>query len=298
MMMRSFPAGILLFPVAVTIYRNALIRFTSTSLLALICNYKYGILAVILTGPLWAQNGSSVQIPADKGALSNSGKFQPKDPSGTPAPDPRGRLAELGIKLDGEKVQIGLVQLDRKTRAVSFPAKVHAKEGIIEYVVVHAKGKVHETLFVTDALPHDIHLACLLAGWGNSTLSAPSPVIIEASWETNGPPRCEPIENLVAFAKDHPQAAHAGRLASGAWTYQGSIVDSAGFAATREGSIISVINDPAALAGNPRPGSDDDTLHVPNAALLPQPGIPVRITLRPAPVPTQPSSKHTVPKNP
>lgn len=283
---------------AVTFYPKTLLLFTPNSPLALIFNCRYCLFALILTGPLLGQNENPVQIPADKGALSNSGKFQPKDVSGTPAPDPRSRVAELGIKIDGEDVKIGLVQLDRKTRAVSFPAKVHALEGIIEYVVVHTNGKVHETLFVTDALPHDIHLACLLAGWGKSTIKTPSSVIIEATWETNGPPRCEPIENLVAFAKDHPQATQAGRLALGPWMYHGSIVDSAGFAATREGSIISVINDPAALAGNPRPGSDDDTLHVPNAALLPQPGIPVRITLRPAPALIQPSFKQTDPKNP
>ena len=67
----------------------------------------------------------------------------------------------------------------------------------------------------------------------------------------------------------------------GAWTYHGSTIDAAGFAATREGSIIALINDPAALVTNPRPGRDDDTLHVPNTAKLPVPGVPVKIILRP-----------------
>lgn len=250
--------------------------------------WKYGVLALLLVR-LSAQDGGPAQVPADKGGLSSSGKFQPKGEPGTAAPDPMTRLAELGIKLDGEIVKIGLVQLDRKTRAVSFPAKVHAVEGVIEYVVVHANGKIHETLFVTDALPHDIHLACLLAGWGKASPGTPSPVIIEASWETNGPPRCERIENLVAFAKDHPQAPQSGHLAPGPWNYSGSTVDAAGFVATREGSIISVISDPAALAGNPRPEREDDTLHVPNTTLLPRIGFPVKITLRPAPSSSNPS---------
>ena len=246
-----------------------------------------------MAGRLGAQSVAQAPVPADKGSLSGAGKFQAKDvpASASTAPDPAARLAELGIQMDGEKINVGLAELDRKTRAVSFPAKLHAVEGVIEYVLVHATGKIHETLFVTDALPQDIHVACLLAGWGNATDKTPAPVIIEASWDTNGPSRCEPIENLVAFAKDHPQAERSGQLASGSWNYTGSIVDAAGFVATREGSIISVISDPAALAGNPRPSREDDSLHVPNSTLLPQPGFPVKITLRPLPAAVLPSSK-------
>lgn len=250
---------------------------------------RYVIFAVVSAGRLVAQDAAQAPVPADKGSLSGSGKFEPKAvPSSAAAPDPVARLSGPGIQHDGEKIKIGLAELDRKTRAVSFPAKLHAVEGVIEYVVVHANGKIHETLFVTDALPQDIHTACLLAGWGKATDTVPSPVVIEASWDTNGPPRCERIENLVAFAKDHPQAPRSGHLDTGPWNYTGSLIDAGGFMATREGSVISVISDPAALAGNPRPSRENDALHVPNTALLPRLGFPVRITLRPVP----PSGPH------
>ncbi|MCW1925046.1 YdjY domain-containing protein [Luteolibacter arcticus] len=228
--------------------------------------------------PLAAQNA----VPADKGSLTDSGKFQPKDAAAAAAavPNPAARLAELGVKLEGDRMQIGLVELDRKTHTVSFPAKVHAVEGLIEYLLVNSKGKVHETLFVTEAEPQDIHVACLLAGWGKKDAA---PVLIEASWESNGPLRREPVENLVAFAKDHPQGETDGHLTPGSWTYTGSTIDAGGFAATREGSVVSLINDPAALVTNPRPGRDDDTLHVPNGKLLPAAGFPIKISLRPAP---------------
>ena len=250
---------------------------------------KYGIVAVIFAGRLAAQDAIPRQVPPDMGAVTESGKFQAKEARATPVPDPMARLAELGIKLDGETVKIGLVELDRKTRSVSFPATVHMTEGVIEYAVVHANGKIHESLFVTDALPQDIHVACLLAGWKKAQEKVSSPILIEVSWKTNGPPRSERLENLVAFAKDNPQGKQSGHLASGPWNYTGSLVDSAGFAATREGSIVSVISDPAALAGNPRPDMEDDTLHVPNAGLLPKLGIPVKIILRPVSSPTNPS---------
>ena len=199
------------------------------------------------------------------------------------------RLAELGIKLDEETVKIGLVEIDRKTHSVSFPATVQMTEGIIEYAVVHANGKIHESLFVTDALPRDIHIACLLAGCQNKENKSSTPVLIEVSWKANGPPRRERLEDLVVFAKERPQGERSGRLASGSWDYTGSLIDAGGFAATREGSVVSVISDPAALVVNPRPGREDDTLHVPNVALLPGLGFPVRITLRLASAPTNPA---------
>jgi hypothetical protein len=172
------------------------------------------------------------------------------------------------------------VELDRMARTVTIPAKVHVVEGLIEYLLVHATGKVHETLFSTEASPQDIHIACLLAGWAEPKGKTPASIRIEVSWDTNGPVRIESAETLVAFAKGHPRANTVGHLEAGPWTYAGSMVDSAGFAASREGSIISLINDPAALVTNPRPGREDDTLHVPNGKLLPAAGTAVRITIR------------------
>lgn len=241
----------------------------------------------MLPGLLAAQGSLPDRVPADKGALSSSGKFVSKDAPGSPqdAPDPAELLASAGIKLDGDMVKIGLVELDRKTHSVSFPARLQMTSGIIEYVVVHANGKVHESLFVTDALPQDIHIACLLAGWADKKTKEPRGIIIKAVWPSNGPPRSEPLENLVALTNGDPQGKASGQLSSGSWDYVGSFVDSAGFAATREGSVIAVINDPAALAGNPRKDREDDTVHIPNAALLPRQGLPVRIILSPAPPP-------------
>ena len=104
---------------------------------------------------------------------------------------------------------------------------------------------------------------------------------IEVSWETNGPAKRLPLEDLIAFAKDHPQGGQGGSLAPGPWTYSGSKIDAAGFVASREGSIISLIHDDTALVNNPRPGREDDTLHIPGRRLLPPLGTPVHLTLRP-----------------
>lgn len=111
------------------------------------------------------------------------------------------------------------------------------------------------------------------------TLNSGSTVTVSA---TNGPAKKLALEELVALAHESPQGKTGATLTRGAWNYQGSVLDAAGFAAERDGSIISISSDPAALAANPRPGGEDDTLFVPNTAILPTAGTPITVSLRPA----------------
>lgn len=234
------------------------------------------------------------KIPEGKGSVEESGKFVPAHPplapDKEPEPDPAARLAELGAAVDGQKLRLGDVEIDRVARTLSFPAKINALDGAIEYALVTSKGKTHESLLVTEALPRDIHLGCLLLG-GGSAGKPPAEVKIEVSWQTNGPEKRLPLEDLIAFAKDHPQGGQGANLAPGPWTYSGSKIDAAGFVASREGSLISLIHDDTALVNNPRPGHEDDTLHIPARRALPLLGTPVRLTLRPIPSkPVKPAS--------
>lgn len=248
-----------------------------------------GIVALAGSGLLFAEEPV---IPEGRGSVGDSGKFIPSRPPAPAAkePDPAERLAELGASLTGQKLRFGEVEIDRAARTISFAAKVNAVEGAIEYALVASTGKTHESLLVTDALPRDIHLGWLLLGSGGA--GKPCDLVkIEVSWQTNGPAKRLPLEDLISFAKDHPQGGQGGSLAPGAWTYSGSKIDAAGFVASREGSIIALIHDDTALVNNPRPGREDDTLHVPGRRLLPPLGTPVRLTLRPVlPNPAEPAS--------
>ena len=256
------------------------------------CFQKFTAVAVVLITPGFAQNSPDPSFSKDKGSLSREGKFQPKPANANveKSPDPEARLRELGIRIEGEVLKIGTVEVDRKSQTVSLPAKLQMADGTIEYFLVNSKGKTHESLFVTDAPPQDIHIACLLAGMGAKPSEKSAQIRVEVTWETNGPPRVEPAEKLVAIAKDHPQGESGGSLSSGPWDYVGSTVDAAGFAASREGSIISLITDGSALVCNPRPGREDDTMHVPNKPSLPAMGHPVRIVFRKSPPQTQPKN--------
>src|SRR6185312_704288 len=60
--------------------------------------------------------------------------------------------------------QIGLVRLDKHQKSVQFPAVLNQDHGLIEYLLVTARGKTHESLLKTEAEPYHIHVAMLLLG--------------------------------------------------------------------------------------------------------------------------------------
>jgi hypothetical protein len=222
-----------------------------------------------------------------QGIVDGSGKFSPANPPGeipkTPTtPDEWNDSAANLIEKTGEHTfRIGLVRCDRATRTLTIPAEVNACEGLIEYALVTRQGKAHESLLTTAADPLHVQMAALLLGMSPSPGKEPQgEVVIEVEWESNGPPRKAPLEDLIALAKDNTQNPSGGTLAPGSWKFTGSLIDSNGFVAAREGSLIAIIGDPAALMVNPRPGREDNSLHVPNAAAMPSIGMPVSIHIR------------------
>jgi hypothetical protein len=240
----------------------------------------------------------AVEVPPQAGALSppdptqgsvdSSGRFVPanKKPEVPPVPVTPAALQKQAtdlIEKTGETTfRIGQVNCDRATKTISFQAKVQMREGQLEYALVTTKGKVHESLLATEALPLHIHMAALLLGMApQGEALKPVPISIEVAWETNGPTMKRALEELVALARENPQGKTGATLARGSWNYQGSVLDAGGFAAEREGSIIAIISDSFALAANPRQGNADDTMHVVNTALLPSAEMPVTVSLRP-----------------
>ncbi|BCU79290.1 hypothetical protein llg_40050 [Luteolibacter sp. LG18] len=240
--------------------------------------------ALALTGA----SGAQTPPAPDQGAIQSSGKFVPAQPgqhAKQAQPPADKEAADRQIEKTGETTfKIGLVQGDRATRTLTVPAKIKMREGLIEYVLVTTKGKVHETLFTTEASPLHIQTAALLLGLSPQPgKGQPVPVMIEVEWESNGPKRRVPLEDMVELTKDSPQAKSGTTLPKGAWSFQGSTLDEDGFGAERDGSLIALISDPAALVGNPRTDREDDDLHVPHAAALPPAGLPVTIRISPAP---------------
>jgi hypothetical protein len=199
----------------------------------------------------------------------------PAEPDATNSP-----VRPLGSGL----YEIGLVRLHSRDRTVTFPATVNLREETVEYAVVHKTGKTHESLFRTDARPLDLQVSLLLLGlkptltnaFGVDGKAPPSgdKVWVEVAWTNQGARVFYPIEDLVLDRMSQTP------LRRGAWIYHGSNFSEGMFTAQRDGSIISIHIDADALISNPRPGRENDDLHVPDAAKLPPIGTPVVITLR------------------
>lgn len=62
-------------------------------------------------------------------------------------------------KLDETRYQIGEITIDKKNREITVPAVVNFREGILEFLIVHEQGKIHESLFRTTASPTHLNLA-------------------------------------------------------------------------------------------------------------------------------------------
>jgi hypothetical protein len=187
------------------------------------------------------------------------------------------------------------VRLDKKNGRVSFDATVNQVTGLVEYLLVNEKGKVHESLFATKVMPHDIHLGLLLIGLKEDpkpNVSEPlppsaidsaylhaapkikgAPVRIMVTWTQDGKKQRVPAENWIFNL-------HTRQLmAPGPWTYNGSLVEDGAFVADQELSIVSVITDPTALVNNPREGYDDDEIWQIQDKAVPPMDTPVEITI-------------------
>jgi hypothetical protein len=212
-------------------------------------------------------------------------------PSSTNSADSVAQALKQALNLQqtgSNTFRIGRVELDHQARTVSLPARVHLTNQVVEYALVTEQGKTHESLLVTDARPVDIHVACLLLGLTQSAVAGdpnrPAPVSptnavrIEILWQTNGQRVRLPLSTLIQVTSGHPDAA-APVLPVQNWLYNGSSLDQSGFAAAREGSIISLIRDSVALINNPAPDRDNDDIHFPNTEKLPAQGTAVSVII-------------------
>jgi len=220
----------------------------------------------------------------------------PTAPSGQPRPGMARERAEEALRKDLKieqtapgKLRIGHVDLEQKSRSIRFPAVVNMRGGIVEYALVTATGKCHEAVFSTQAAPRDIHLAMLLLGVkpadcranaDHSLMVAPAATVrVTAEWDANGTLQSHSLAELLTFTDDAPPHPANGCLPERLWHYNGSCFNPAGFGATLEGSIISLIDDDTALINNTGDDRASDTIHAPNTKLLPPAGAPVTIVI-------------------
>lgn len=231
------------------------------------------LLAVSLALACWWWFGGKRPVEAEKavdgGKVAASGKFTPNELRSVIGP---ASMEELKIAAQGyiresgpDELQIGSVRLNKRKRTISFPAKVAEKERALEYAIVHETGKTHEALLSTLAAIHDVHVAALLLDAGGLSPQ------IEVTWRKHGGEARVPLHAMIGMKEGSLDAV---------WRYNGSEFIHGGFAASREGSVVALMNDPSALVNHPAAGAlmKDDVFFAQRAQLPPE-GVQVTVVM-------------------
>lgn len=149
--------------------------------------------------------------------------------------------------------QFGELLLDVKNRTLSFPAEVNMSDGFVEYVLVNTKGKLHESVFVTDSTASELHVAMLLLkSKGQGSLISGLPLELEVEWkdEDGKVNNCSLLE-VIDLAGGDPRKSANEALPKNTWRYSSAVLERNGAVhLANEGSLIALMTDPAALVNN------------------------------------------------
>jgi len=203
--------------------------------------------------------------------------------AGAPAASPQ--VESLGQG----RFRLGVIEFDSTTRAIRFPCRVNLKEDVLEYVLVHAQGKTHESLLTTEVSPLQLQMALKLLSYAQGKGDLLDAFLAPGE-EASPQPAGESVEILIEWdnAPQRPvngvirDRTAAGPLEPGPWICTGSEVIDGKFQAEVEGSIIALYRDPFAMFNSPHPRTRDDENWFPIGKELPEVDQPVILTIRPS----------------
>lgn len=222
----------------------------------------------------------------------------PVEPKSLPAPDQTVAVAKPAIKqLADGRMQIGKVSFDPKTREIRFPASVNMTEGLLEFLIVHPKGKVHEALFVSDVSATNLNIAFKLLRYPASrelylklepdmSLSnvfedatpeerAGSRIRINVEWLDKKKKKSFLVNDLVSHS------ATEKSMPAAPWIYGGSFVYDGKFVAEVAGDLVAIFINNAALINFSGKDNELDDVWLPHPNRIPAEGTNVTIVIAP-----------------
>ena len=172
-------------------------------------------------------------------------------------------------------LNLGDVRVDPSALSISFPAEVNQRTGLVEYLIVHETGKVHESIFKTKVGGQQIHAAALLFAEKSAIATNAQPKLknIQIAWTETGAERKFAAAELILDKKKKRA------LGETKWAYRGSRLIDGVFLAQRDGSLIGIIEDRDALVDQATPEASDDENWEPLTEKIPAISTAVTITL-------------------
>ena len=220
------------------------------------------------------------------------------EPKSLPAPDQAVAEHKPSItRLDDGRMKIGEITFDPKTREIRFPAEVNMDEGLLEFVLVHRDGKIHESLLLTGISPTELNIAIKLLHYkasrelylkldedgslGSEFESATaeekegSRMKLSFEWQDGGTTKTVSANDWISHATTEKPMPNA------AWIYGGSFVADGKFVAESSGDIIAIFLSNAAMINFSGRDNRDDEVWLPHATRVPEVGTPVTVVLSP-----------------
>jgi hypothetical protein len=224
----------------------------------------------------------------------------PVEPATLPAPDQKVQPVKPSVeKLDETRYRIGKVIFDQKSREIRFPAKVNMTEGLLEFLVVHENGKVHESLLSTDISPTHLNLAFTLLRYQASrelyflpsetggasekhpdvpeAVKSAARIRIDIEWNDQGKTRRFPANEWIQHV------VKTTAMPAGPWVYGGSEFHEGTFIAESSGDIAAIFVAQSALINYPGDDNRDDTVWIPFPKRVPEAGTEVTVIIAPYP---------------
>jgi hypothetical protein len=274
-------------------------RIRVSAILVLIFSFLF---SPNLYSPAFAQDTSTEAIPQKTPSNPNekhaSGQIAPatEQSADNQAPHP-GRDAPLWNK-GGEAsampviqkmkeglLRVGNIIVNKPYNLVTFRGEVNMQEGLVEYLICGARGKLHESVLKTEAEPFHLQIALLLLGVepGNTPL---------AYQGASGIPDGDPVQIWISWSGiDKKMIKHRGEdlifnkstdrsMQTTDWVFTGSQVIRGRFMAQVEHSIAAVYHDPYAIFDHTLSAGTDDRIFFANKSILPPKGTPVTVEIK------------------
>lgn len=222
-----------------------------------------------------------------------------------PQPDPNKPVIK---QLDENRYLIGTVTIDKKKREIRFPAKLNMKEGLLEYLIVHENGSVHESLLSTTISPTHLNIAFKLLNYPPSpehylirlkdgSLSDQRPVVdektkaaarirIQLEWTRDNKTLTTPAGQWVQHAVRTTES-----MPEGPWVYGGSEILGGYYLPETNGEVCAIFATNTALITYPGEGAFDDTVWNVYTERVPEIGTNITVVIAPypnAPIPAKP----------
>lgn len=240
----------------------------------------------------------SLLLCLTSGLVAQDSVRAPVEPTSLPTPDQPVEPTRPAIRrLDDGCMMIGSIRLDPQAREILVPASVNQTEGILEFLLVHQNGKIHESLLVTDIPAIHLNIAFKLLGYKASPelysmVKEEGGLSSEFQEATEEEKKASRVKVLVEFERNgesvrHPVSkwiSHATTekdMPSSPWIYGGSFHYQGKFAAETSGDLFAIFLSNAALVNFSGKDNDLDDVWLPNSTRVPPEGASVKLVIQP-----------------